>query len=178
MITKKYIGAEAYEVLGIDDETLFLIQSLITGDQNKFEFENNRLITAAVSYLPSQLGLFILNSDYSQSNVDYQEGGWPWQWHSDSVNNPLVDCKAILYFVSEDLTEETGDRVCFRKQTESKEYTYNIKNKSLVIQRSDPKGMYQHKREPNRRPIESRVILSMNCQGFDTFLKIIPDAGS
>lgn len=178
MIKKKYIGAGAYEVLGLDDETLSSIQSLITGDQSRFERENDRLTTVAVSHLRSLLGLFILNSDYSQSNVYYQKGAWPWEWHSDSVNNPLMDCKVILYFVSEDLTEETGDRICFRKRPENKEYIYDIKNRSLVIQRSDPQGMYQHKREPNRRPIKSRVILSMNCQGFDTFLKFIPDDNS
>tara|TARA_B110001454_G_scaffold16145_2_gene14636 strand:- start:49679 stop:50218 length:540 start_codon:yes stop_codon:yes gene_type:complete len=178
MITKKYIGAGAYEVQGLGNEILFPIQSLIPGDEIKFERENDRLITAAVSHLPSLLGLFILNSDYAQTNVDHNQltRAWAWEWHSDSVNNPQVDCKVILYFVSEDLTEETGNRICFRKKTENNEYTYDIKNNSLIVQRSDPHGVYQHKREPSRKPIKSRIILSMNCLGFDTFLKSVPDA--
>ena len=173
MITKKYIGGNAYEILGIDRDLFTTIYGL-ADNTKKFVLEDDKFCQAVVIELTAKLGLECVSVDYSETAGYFTPDSAPWIWHSDHASNN--DSKLLLYFVDQELNEITGDRICFRDKEDpiASEVRFTIRNCCCILQ-GDVSDRYQHMREPALVPVNKRLLCSINTLGFKTFIETIQD---
>jgi hypothetical protein len=124
------------------------------------------LVEATISFLTAQLGFKL--SEVSIWN-DFPIGGDinkpPFNWHHDYGKE--CDTLLLIYFVDEELTEETGGRIGFCDLDEKNKQYHNIVSGLCFI-------VNQHKTlhslEIMKKQLTKRLCISCSLNGWDNFI--------
>jgi len=134
--------------------------------------QEKELVKATATFLALELGFNLSeihwwNSFLIGGNLNEP----PHSWHHDRTKkSKSCDTLLLIYFVDEELTEETGGRIGFCDAEEKNKQYYNIVSGSCFLA-NQHKTL--HSAEIIKKQITKRLCISCGLSGWDNFSKEI-----